>query len=105
MAAVDLGFMLEGQENVQAARAAYQLAIDSGHPDQAPKASVNLGRMLHRHEDAEGARIAFQLAIDSGNPDYVPIAAYGLGSCSNSKPMWMLRGRLTSRQSTPATPR
>ena len=64
---------------MQGARAAYQMAIDSGHPDQAPKASVNLGSLLRRHEDTEGARAAFQQAIDSGNPDYGPTAAFGLG--------------------------
>jgi predicted negative regulator of RcsB-dependent stress response len=52
---------------VEGARAAYQLAIDSRHPDWAPRAAVNLGIVLSRQGDVEGARAAYQLAIDSGH--------------------------------------
>ena len=43
--------------------------IDSGHPEQAPKAMVNLGVLLDEQGDVEGARAAYQQAIDSGHPE------------------------------------
>ena len=40
---VNLGVLLEEQGDLEGARAAYQQAIDTGHPDQAPRAMLNLG--------------------------------------------------------------
>ena len=45
---VNLGVLLDEQGDVEGARAAYQRAIDSGHPDEAPRAMVNLGVLLAR---------------------------------------------------------
>jgi tetratricopeptide (TPR) repeat protein len=78
--ALGLGLMLEEQGDVAGARTAYQQAIDSGHPEQAPKAAYSLGRLLLTERgDVAGARTAYQQAIDSGHPDAAPMAAYGLG--------------------------
>ena len=66
---VNLGVLLAEQGDVEGARAAYQRAIDSGHPEQAPAAMVSLGVLLNEQGDVEGARAAFQRAIDSGHPD------------------------------------
>ena len=60
---------MEEPRDPHGARAAYQQAIDSGHPDQAPAAAFNLGNMLEQREDFAGARAAYQQAIDSGHTD------------------------------------
>jgi hypothetical protein len=61
------------------AAAAYQLAIDSGDADMAPKAALNLGMLRAGQGDPAGAGAAFQLAIDSGHADMAPKAALNLG--------------------------
>jgi hypothetical protein len=60
---------------VLGAREAYQLAIDSRHPDHAPTAAFNLGVLLKGQGDVRGAQVAYQLAIDSQHPDVAPKAA------------------------------
>src|SRR3954454_21235469 len=75
----NLGLLLAEHGDVEGARAAYQRAIDTGHPDQAPAAMNNLGLMLAEHGNVEGARAAFQRAIDTGHPDQAPIAMNNLG--------------------------
>lgn len=49
------------------ARAAYRLAIGSGHPTWAGEASFSLASLLEEHGDAAGARAAYQRVIDSGH--------------------------------------
>ena len=73
-AAINLGLLLEEKDDTRGARAAYQMAIDSGHEDRAPRAAVNLGNLLGVQGDAEGARAAYQLAIDSGHQEVAPLA-------------------------------
>ena len=51
------------------AAAAFQLAIDSGHADEAPAAAFNLGVLREEQGDPAGAVAAYQLAIDSGHAD------------------------------------
>jgi Tfp pilus assembly protein PilF len=74
-----LGLRLAEQGDVAGARAAYQRAIDSGHPDAAPMAARYLGFLLAEQGDVAGARAAYQRAIDSGHPDAAPIATNNLG--------------------------
>jgi tetratricopeptide (TPR) repeat protein len=45
--AIELGFGLEG--DATAARAAWQLAIDSGHPDYGPMAAINCGSTFYTY--------------------------------------------------------
>jgi Tfp pilus assembly protein PilF len=78
-AARNLGLLLAEQGDVEGARAAFQQAIASGHPDEAPRAARNLGLLLAEQGDVEGARAAFQQAIASGHPDEAPRAARNLG--------------------------
>jgi Tfp pilus assembly protein PilF len=78
-AARSLGVLLAEQGDVEGARAAFQQAIASGHPDEAPRAARNLGLLLAEQGDVEGARAAFQQAIASGHPDEAPRAARNLG--------------------------
>jgi predicted negative regulator of RcsB-dependent stress response len=61
--------LLANEGDVEGARAAYQQAIDSGHPDEAPRAAVGLGNLLGDQGDVAGARAAYQRAIDSGHPE------------------------------------
>jgi predicted negative regulator of RcsB-dependent stress response len=79
VAANAIGFVRQQQGNVAGARAVYQAVIDSGHPDQGPKAADRLGDLLREQGDAEGAGRAYQIAIDSGHPEAGPAAACGLG--------------------------
>ncbi len=74
----NLGLQLAEQGDVAGARAAYQLAIDSDHHDQAPRAAFNLGVLL-AEKDVAGARAAYQRAIDSGHAEWAPMAARNLG--------------------------
>ena len=67
--------MLEGRSDVAGALAAYQRAIDSGHPEWAPAAARDLGNLLWRQGDVAGARAAFQRAIAFGHPRGAPDAA------------------------------
>ena len=45
---VSLGILLEEQGDVEAARAAYQQAVDSGHPDEAPAGTLHLASLRIR---------------------------------------------------------
>lgn len=73
-AALDLGVVLMERGDTGGARAAYQLAIDSGHPDFGPPAELSLALLLHKQGDIEGTRHAYQRAIDSGHPEVAPMA-------------------------------
>jgi hypothetical protein len=57
----------------------YQLAIDSGDAEMAPKAAVKLGLLRTARGEPAGAAAAFQLAIDSGHAHQGPITAVNLG--------------------------
>ena len=60
---------------VPGARAAYQRAVDSGHPEAFPQAAVNYGCLLMDEGDIEGARAMFRRAAESGHAEAAPIAA------------------------------
>jgi len=68
-----------GSGDAEGAAAAYQRAVDSGHPDQAPRAAFGLGVPRQDRGDTDGARAAYQPAADSGHPDAAPMAARNLG--------------------------
>ena len=54
--------------------------IESGDPDEAPKAMFGLGQLLAEQGDVEGARAAYQRAIDSGDREWAtPAALVNLG--------------------------
>jgi tetratricopeptide (TPR) repeat protein len=78
-AAFNLALVLEQQRDVAGAKAAYQVAIDSGHPEYSLNAALNLGVLLAGQLDVLGARVAYQVAIDSGEAEWAPRAAYNLG--------------------------
>jgi predicted negative regulator of RcsB-dependent stress response len=65
--ALNVGSLLADIGDLDGARAAFQMAIDSGHPYDAPAAAVCLGDLLAEHHDDDGARLAYQIAIDSSN--------------------------------------
>jgi tetratricopeptide (TPR) repeat protein len=78
-ASIGLGALLAGQGDVAGARAAYQVALDSGNPEWKPTAAYALGLLLEGQGDVAGARAAFQVAIDSGHAEHAPEAAVRLG--------------------------
>jgi TolA-binding protein len=57
------------QGDPDGAAAAYQQAIDTGHPDHAPAAMLGLGLLRKEQGDPDGAAAAYQQAIDTGHPD------------------------------------
>lgn len=69
MAAVGLGNLLREQGDADGARAAYQLAINSGQADSAPAAATNLAVLLLDQSDIAGARAALRQAISFGHPE------------------------------------
>jgi Flp pilus assembly protein TadD len=85
--------LLKEQADVDGARAAFQVAVDSGHPDAAPKAAVGLGLLLAKQGDVDGARAAYQLAVDSGHSDMAPMAMHRLRLLNASSAAWRRPGR------------
>ncbi|MGQ4617671.1 tetratricopeptide repeat protein [Nocardia sp. R7R-8] len=77
--AFDLGKMHHRRNDVVAAREAFQIAIDSGHPNWAPLAAAELGGLLSVVGDKPAAEGAYLVAVDSGHADAAPRAAYNLG--------------------------
>jgi tetratricopeptide (TPR) repeat protein len=79
LAAASRGVELQGQGDQAGALAAYQEAIDSGHPGAAARGWLYRGVLLNTQGDAAGARAAYQVAIDSGDAYAAPRAAWNLG--------------------------
>jgi DnaJ-domain-containing protein 1 len=61
--------LLYEQGEVDAAKDAYQQAIDSHHPDVAPKAALYLGLILQEQGEVDAAKDAYRQAIDSHDPE------------------------------------
>ena len=59
---------------------AWQQAIGSGHPNEAPLAAFNLAVLLAERGDMDGAKAAYLQAMASGDPDYAAMAAVNLGT-------------------------
>lgn len=70
---------LRSNGQVEAARAAYERAMESGIAQQAARAATSLGALLAEQGDVVGARAAFEQAIDSGQREWAPHAAVELG--------------------------
>lgn len=64
------GVVVMAEREVDEARAAWQLAVDSGHAEYAPEGAYLLGRMYAAEGDLPSARSAYQVAVDSGHPVY-----------------------------------
>ena len=76
MAARNLGHLYKRQGRYRQADAAYQTAIDSGHPDVAPWAMVYLGNLLSiTSEHATDARATYQSGRRVRAPGSRPQAA------------------------------
>ena len=69
-----LGNLLSDAHEAERASRAYRLAINSGHPEQAPLACINLGNLLRHQEDNEGAAERYREAMAFGHPE---CAAHG----------------------------
>lgn len=77
--AVERGLKLKKDGDLPGARAAFQKAIDSRDPEQAPIGFINLAVLLENTGDFPGARASWQKAIDSGHAKWSPHAANWLG--------------------------
>jgi tetratricopeptide (TPR) repeat protein len=73
-----LGWALHEQRDITGAEAAYNQAIDSGDPDEAPAAMIDYGVLRWSIDDLAGAQAAFEQAIAADHPDLVPLASVNL---------------------------
>ncbi len=73
------GVASQQQGDLDAARAAFQRAIDTGNPNITPLALVLLGIASQQQGDPAAARAAFQRAVDTGSRDFAPPALLSLG--------------------------
>ncbi|GAA5162047.1 hypothetical protein GCM10023321_47020 [Pseudonocardia eucalypti] len=83
-AAIDLAELLASQGNIDAAHAAYRIAINSSDY-HAPGAAIDLGRMLAEHGDTNGARAAYEEAIAYQDDIMSPRAAIDLAELHASQ--------------------
>lgn len=60
------------------ARLAYQIGIDTGHPEWSPLSAFNLGVLLHEDKDILGAQKAYHFAIISKHSEWGPAATLNL---------------------------
>ena len=79
MGAFSRGVRLAQEGDKEGAKAAFQLAIDSGSAEAAPSAAFRLGMLRSEEGDMEGALAAFQVAALSGDPDMAPRAMFSIG--------------------------
>lgn len=77
------------------ARAMFQAAFDTGHPEYAPRAMLLLGLLLERSGDDDGALTAYQRAADAAPPGRRANALYQLadllkkrGDTTRAKAVW-----------------
>jgi tetratricopeptide (TPR) repeat protein len=95
--AVSVGFAAYTRGERRAAENGWRRVIDSGDPDQAPRAAVGLGTLLDEQRDVAGAWAAYQQAIDSRHPDAGPTAALNLGNLL-AEQGWMVGARAAYQQ-------
>jgi tetratricopeptide (TPR) repeat protein len=76
--ALELGNSLRADGDVEAARQAYQRAIDSGDIHAVPAGEWSMGALLLEAGDVAGACAAFRRAIASGHPAWSVRAALNL---------------------------
>jgi tetratricopeptide (TPR) repeat protein len=80
-----LGSVFEERGEYDLAVGAYQQAIDSGHPEAAPRAAFDLGILFEKRGEYDRAVEAYQQAMDSGHPEEAPRAAFDLGILSEER--------------------
>jgi tetratricopeptide (TPR) repeat protein len=86
VAALNLGLLLGQEPDVEGAKAAYQQAINSGHPEAAPGAALGLGLLLGQNGDLKGAEDAYRQATSYADSVTAPTAALSLGNLLTQKP-------------------
>lgn len=79
-AASRLALICSARGDNPAARTALELAIESGHPEHAPRAAANLGSLLLDTGDVDGAEAAYERAVESGHALVSVLARVGLGT-------------------------
>jgi tetratricopeptide (TPR) repeat protein len=75
----NLGYLEDGQGQIDQARRWWRAVADSSHPDQAPKAMLNLGKLEDGQGQIDLARRWWRAAIDTSHPDLAPKAMLNLG--------------------------
>ena len=101
-ATVALGVLLKERGEIDAAKAAYQQAIDSTTKKWSPRRQSGWGSCSKSGGRSSAAKAAYQQAIDSHHQDAAPQAALTWGTCSKSGGRDGPRPP-TSTRSTPTT--
>jgi TPR repeat protein len=57
----------------------WRRAVNTGDPEQAPRAMINLGNLEQEQGNLDQARHWYQQVIDTGHADLTPVAMYNLG--------------------------
>jgi tetratricopeptide (TPR) repeat protein len=78
-AAFATGMLLQERGDIARAKAMYERAIGSGHPEAVPRAAVCLGDLLTEEGDTAGAKAMYDRAIGSGHPEAAADALVSLG--------------------------
>jgi tetratricopeptide (TPR) repeat protein len=79
VAALELGALLESQEDATGAKDAYQTAMGSDDVDAAAAAASQLAYLLLGEGDTEAAEVLYREIVASGAPEAAGWAAYNLG--------------------------
>jgi tetratricopeptide (TPR) repeat protein len=79
VAALELGALLESQEDLTGAKEAYHTAMGSDDPDAAAAAANQLAYVLLGEGDMEAAETLYREIVESSPPDAAGWASYNLG--------------------------
>jgi hypothetical protein len=97
--------LLANAGDVDGARAAYQIVIDSGDREQGAEAAAALGPLLAEGGDLTGAREALQRAADSAHPERGPRSRTAWVHCCSRTETGEVPVPPTGGWSSPAMPR
>ncbi|GAB3688086.1 hypothetical protein GCM10027589_56260 [Actinocorallia lasiicapitis] len=84
-AAPGLALVLEDAGDVEGARAADRIAIDTDDPEYAPRAAYHLALSYERAGDLAAAADAWLRVVDLDNPAYLPAACLALAQLADEQ--------------------
>ncbi|GAA1990498.1 hypothetical protein GCM10009799_15530 [Nocardiopsis rhodophaea] len=85
LAALGLAVVRHDMGDISGAREAGRIAMDTGHPEYAPRAAYHLALSYEAEGVAEQAERAWRGVLDAGNDRYTPAAHYGLARLAEER--------------------
>ncbi|MBB6172067.1 tetratricopeptide (TPR) repeat protein [Nocardiopsis mwathae] len=85
MAALGLAVVRHTLGDIGTAREAARIAVDTGHPEYAPRAAYHLALSYEEEDAAEQAEEAWHDVLAAGNDRYTPAAHYGLARIAEGR--------------------